>query len=522
FRIDPTDVYIRSEAGSLPLDAGDGFDVWDYSTFLAPADGGSGDRVLVNLSNTTYHFDINRSSATPLTALSQLSELDLKDGEYVLANTQTGSRLNVSSGSGEGGAGAIAATGNNASIEGVIGGGADDVFVGDDDANLFVGNGGDDLIAGGAGNDTIFSGEGDDFIVPGEGADFVNGGRGINVIRVSSSDLNQDTYTLDGDGVNTFELAEATAGGSDGNVNTIDGINNWRPGTTGVDLVDGGDGIAKSVVGTSSNDTIDLNGVATRNISEVDGGGGDDTIGTATISKLFTTSYNGGAGQDTLILNLTFDQINAINQSGAFTRDVRDFIEDATSNFNTPELNVSAINFERGNLGIVAPATEYDLQGDPVAITINKVVAVEGGSSGRTVSSGADLTLNAQADAASTAEALSVADLSSALVQADQVKGVDAISFTIGGDLGGAAVVDHRASVLASSGDARTDAAMAAHGLGLDRSSLSSGGSIELRLLASVDGSSTAQSRGTVADADGTVEVAASRDTSFNAGADLT
>jgi len=533
-QIDPVGDFLSDEAGSAQLDGRSGFDVLDYSTFEGdgsgilidqggdtPNGGSSSDRVFVNLSNAVYHFDINLSGT--VTTNADLSANDNEVGEYVLEQTRTGSRFNTD-GTGEGGSGAFVAgtdvvgSSNDSSIEGVIGGGADDVLVGDDDANLLVGNGGDDLIAGGAGNDSIYGGDGDDFIIPGAGADFVNGGRGINTIRVTSDDINQDTFTLDGDGVNTLDLREEAGDLTPTEINIT---GNFTPSELGVDVVNGGDDAPRSIQGNAANNTINLGGVTTNNISEVNGGEGSDTIGNAMVSKVITTTYDGGVDTDgtpdtdVFILNVTFDQLAAINQSGAFTRDVRSFTEDASGRtFSTPELNISAQNFELGSLNAVAPVTEYALQGDPAAFTYNTAIAVDGS----TVSAGATFTLAANANAVSEATAASVGDLSSALVQADEVKGVDASSFTVGRSLTGTGTAQQSASASASTGDARTDAMLAAYGLGVDRSAFNAGEAITLSLSGTVAGTSTAASLATIADADGTVEVAGSRDSSFIAG----
>jgi hypothetical protein len=405
----------------------------------------------------------------------------------------------------------------------VIGGAADDVLGGDDNANLLVGNDGDDLISGGGGADTIYGGEGNEFIIPGEGADLVYGGAGINTIRVSGSDLADDTFVIDSTGVNVFELFDA-GGGADGNEDTIDVIGNFNPGANGIDLVDGGE-TAKSINGDGADNIIDLSRVALKNIGTVSGGGGSDTISTSPLSKIVNTSYFGGDGvadaatdRDHINLTLTFEQIRDLNASGEYVTNLQNYLDNPTGQtFKSESLPLTASQFETVDVVVVGPAVMNALQGDPIATTFNKVLGVDR----VTVASGAELDLSAQATADSNATTASVPHIVSSLVQANRVKGADQLSATVGTDLTADFGADHNASASAVTVDNRSDAVLAAYGLGIDRSSVIVGEEAEVGIAAEVVAATTAASKNDVVNASGVVEAAGSRDSSLTAGRSL-
>ena len=489
------------------------FDVLDYSSF------GSSNIVYANLSPIAYTFDFNDNAT-----------LDVNLGEIKLSNTSTASRISVSSDAGGSVAtGVVSGFGGNSgivagTIEGVIGGAADDRLVGDSSANILSGNSGSDYLAGLGGNDTIYGGLGDDRIIAGAGVDNVNPGGGINTIYVTSSDLSEDNFILDRTAINSFELL-GTKSGTDLNVTGKAG--DWNPGGDNINVLNGGDlqstGVGNNFYsvnlnGTSSADNWNFSTNALDNIQTVSLGSGNDSVATAPITKGVNVLYDGGANSDNVTLNITFEQFAALNASGLFVADVQNYLDAPTNNtLNSLLLDFRAQNFETAGLSAVTPALFNDLQADPAALTFNTVL----GASSITLTSGADFNLADSANATSTATASSSADISSALVQANNIKGTDASSFTAGGSIAGESSANHTAAAAASTADNRTDSVLAAYALGVDRSSFSSGESIDLSLIGTVTASTLASSIGYVATAASTSEAAGSRDSSYTAGSDL-
>jgi hypothetical protein len=516
--------------GSFSVNAGAGtLDTLDYSSFA------SSSPVYVNLSNSSYSFDFDANGVIDETA-----------GEITIENSYSATNINVDPGlillqsttdSTADGAGANSGTpagpvvvesafggqyGVN-SFEVVIGGAADDAIVGNDSANLLAGNAGADRIAGQGGGDTIYGGKGDDYLIPGEGADLVNGGEGINTILITSSDLANDTFAVDPNGINIFKL------NGDGSTTTseIDAPSgSWNPGAQGIDLLDGGDPeedsagntVYDTVNGTATTDDYQFAGTAFKNISDVNLGAGDDSVGTAPTSKGIKVSYDGESGEDNITLTLTFQQFARLNQSGLYVADVQNYIDDPSGKtFTSNQADLTATNFESGGVQVITPAVYNALQGDPAALIFNTSVGLQGVSA----SNGDDLALAATATTSSTATARSTADLVSAFVQANIVKGADAVSLSSGAGLSGTASADQTASASAITVDDRSDSVLSAYGLGVDRSNLAAGGDINLSLSGGVNADTLAQAVSGVVNASATGEAAGSRDTSLSAGADL-
>ncbi|MFM7086178.1 MAG: beta strand repeat-containing protein, partial [Cyanobium sp.] len=408
-------------------------------------------------------------------------------------------------------------------FEVVIGGAADDAIVGNDANNILAGNAGADRIAGLGGADTIYGGKGDDYIIPGEDADVVNGGEGINTILITSSDLAQDTFAVDPNGINIFKL---NGDGSSANTTAIAApTGTWNPGAQGIDLLDGGDPevsagvtIYDTINGTTNNDDYQFGSTAFKNISDVNLGAGDDSVGTAPTSKGIKVSYDGESGSDAITLTLTFQQFARLNQSGLCVADVQNYIDAPTGQtFRSNQADFTATNFESGGVAVVTPALYNALQGDPAALTFNSSIGLQGVN---TTSSGA-LDLIASALTSSSATAFSSADLVSAFVQANSVKGADAVVISSGTNLSGTASADHNAAASAITVDDRSDAVLSAYGLGVDRSSLSAGGDLTLNLTGRVAADTVAEAGSGVVTANGTAEAAGSRDSSLTAAGDL-
>ena len=490
-RLDPTDV----NTGSIDAKGGS-LDTLDYSTFDAASP------VLVNLSSAAYSFDFDNNG-----------KIDTTIGEITITNGNSATNVMVGEASSQGGANGVFG------FEVVLGGAADDAIVGNADANLLVGNAGDDRIAGGAGNDTIYGGTGDDYIVPGDGADYVNAGAGINTIAITSSDLAQDTFNVDPNGINIFALQ----GNGGNNTSSIDAPSGyWNPGAQGIDLLDGGDPVVSGGVtiydtinGTSNADTYEFGGVAFKNIGSVDLGAGNDSVGTAATTKGIKVNYDGNTGTDSITLNLTFGQFAKLNASGLYVADVQNYLDNPNGKtFSSSQADFTANNFETGGVAVITPGVFNALQGDPAATTFNTAY----GARNSTITSGNDVNLSASALTTSTATATSVPDIVSAFVQASGVKGSDAISVTSGGSTSGSTTASQDASALSRTVDDRADSVLSAYGLGTDRSSFTAGQDITLSLSGNVKADTSAESVGFVVNASGTAEAAGSRDSSLTAG----
>ena len=496
-RIDSTDV----NTGSIDAKGGS-FDTLDYSTFNSTSS------VVVNLSNASYSFDKDANGA-----------IDTTKGEIKLDYANSATNINVAQVSTQGGASGVA------DFEVVIGGAADDAIVGSDEANevnLLVGNAGADNIAGLAGADIIFGGTGDDYIVPGEGADVVNAGAGINTVAITSSDLAQDSFAVDPNGINIFKLQ------GEGNQTSVISApsGSWNPGRQGIDLLDGGDPVVTgsgssqvttydTINGTINNDNYEFGGTALKNISKIDLGAGNDSVGTSGSTKGINVLYDGNTGTDSITLNLTFSQFAKLNASGLYVADIQNYLDNASGKtFTSSQADFSATGFEKGGVAVLSPGVFNQLQGDPAANTFNTAF----GARNSTVTSGGDINLSTSALTTSTATALSSSDIATAFVQASEVKGSDAVTVSSGGSIAGSTTASQNATTLASTVSDRSDSVLSAYGLGTDRSSFTAGTDITLSLAGNVKADTSAASVGYVSTASGTVEAAGSRDSSLTAG----
>jgi hypothetical protein len=516
----------RTVGGTYSADGGAGnLDTLDYSSFA------NDKPVYVNLSAASFSFDIDANGT-----------IDTTSGEIKLENVYSATNINVDPASvagtpaeGSYSPGAFGGSYGVNNFEVVLGGAADDAIVGNDAANILAGNDGADRIAGLAGNDTIYGGKGDDYILPGEGADVVNAGQGINTILITSSDLAEDTFAIDRNGINIFKLE---GDGSSSNKSEIQGpstiplnpgdpVKPWDPGAQGIDLLDGGDpdsdgsgnAIYDTILGTANDDIYLFDGTAFKNISDVKLGAGNDSVATAPTSKGIKVSYDGGENPgntdtDNITLTLTFQQFARLNQSGLYVADVQNYIDDPDSKtFSSNQADLTATGFESGGVQVIAPAIYNALQGDPAALIFNSSVGLQAVNA----SSGKDLALAASALTTSTATASSTRDLVSAFVQANTVKGADAVTVTTGANLSGSATADQTASASAITVDDRSDVVLSAYGIGIDRSNLIAGADVDITLSGNVEADSIGQAGASVVNVNGTVEAAGSRDSSLTA-----
>jgi Ca2+-binding RTX toxin-like protein len=478
--------------------AGGSFDTLDFSGLDQT------NPVMVNLSDSSYSFDIYSNG-----------KIDANASKIILNNAYSSSRIGSSSPTGEGVA-------NGAKgFEVVIGTAGNDAIVGNGSDNILAGNDGNDYLAGGAGDDTIYGGNGDDFIAPGDGKDTVYGGLGINVISISSDSFGYDNIYYE---TNSINIVKVDGSNSDGDPTGLQ-MGNSIP--QGINLIDGGDPTANSVtkeiqydklIGTPNSDQYDFSRVALKNIGTVDLGDQDDDISTSATTKGVKVAYLGGTENagDSITLNFTFDQLAKLNQSGSYVADVQSYIDDPNGNtFSSNQADFSASQFEFAAINAITPAIYNQLQGDPAALTFNSAYGVLNSQ----ISGGQDVSLSAVADTTSTATAASVGDIVSALVQANNVKGAENVQLTAGGSLSGAgSAAKQSASASAITVDDRSDSVLSAYALGVDRSSFIAGNDLSLSLSGQVDATTLAQSQAYVAKANGTVEVAGSRDSSFTAG----
>ncbi|MEC9345728.1 MAG: tandem-95 repeat protein [Pseudomonadota bacterium] len=158
--------------------------------------------------------------------------------------------------------------------------GDDVVLAGDGDDRILAASGAD-TVAGGAGNDLIFGGAGSDTLSGNEGADLIDGGDGSDFVDFGSE--------FGASGV-VVDLSAGTATDTDGNADTLVGIENVL-GSFNDDTLTGDAG-DNSLAGGSGNDSLsggDGN-------DTLRGDGGDDTL-------------DGGTGTNTVDYSREFGEI---------------------------------------------------------------------------------------------------------------------------------------------------------------------------------------------------------------------
>ncbi len=234
-------------------------------------------------------------------------------------------------------------------FENLAGGSANDILIGNEQANSIWGGGGNDNVKGGAGDDQLFGEGGNDTLDGQAGADLMDGGAGSDLIDYSQR-TNGVTVTLDGQ-------ANDGEPGENDNVITANGDNDIVRGGSGNDTFmgsawadrfqggpgddsfwggGGGDDFAGGTgwdtahydnVSASTNLNVSLDGVANdagpgegdnvgsdNSVEEVDGGPGNDTLtGNDQANKLVGNAGNdflrGGLGADTLIGGANVDTL---------------------------------------------------------------------------------------------------------------------------------------------------------------------------------------------------------------------
>ena len=139
-------------------------------------------------------------------------------------------------------------------------------------------------IDAGSGNDTVTGSSGADTIIGNIGNDVLAGGAGNDVFLVS---IGAGTDRFDG-GAN-YDIVQAIAADVAVTVNATTFVN--------VEAVSSGGFAGLRLVGTTSADTINLSGLILTGVSEINAGGGNDTVTGSSGSDTIT----GAAGNDVLI-----------------------------------------------------------------------------------------------------------------------------------------------------------------------------------------------------------------------------
>jgi Ca2+-binding RTX toxin-like protein len=182
----------------------------------------------------------------------------------------------------------------DAGLDVLNGGGGDDILDGGADVDNMNGNDGNDTVIGGAGNDTLYGGAGDDvFLVGvGSGMDAFDGGTGYDIIKATA-----DNTVFTFNGPSQFVAIEQLSAGGFKNVTIVGTTGNDEMHFNGLASIDGmpistGAG-ADSVDGSQSADNIK----SEAGTDTVFGWGGDDVIDGGTEAD----HLNGNDGNDTII-----------------------------------------------------------------------------------------------------------------------------------------------------------------------------------------------------------------------------
>jgi trimeric autotransporter adhesin len=222
----------------------------------------------------------------------------------------------------------------------VTGGGGNDTLIGFENVigtdfdDILTGTAGNNVLNGGEGNDKLFGGAGADTLDGGEGDDEMTGGTGNDTYIVDSSGdkifedpgssggidtvIASQTYSLKDSAANVENLTlDADAGDIDGTGNALSNI---ITGNDDENVLDGGDGGNDTLLGGGGADTLKTYG-------------GNDILNGGTGADEMT----GGAGNDTYYVDNVLDNIIELDGGGtdtvistatAYTLD--DFVENLT------------------------------------------------------------------------------------------------------------------------------------------------------------------------------------------------
>ena len=219
-------------------------------------------------------------------------------------------------------------------IENIIGGSAGDTLIGDSFANIFMGGAGNDTLNGNSGSDTAdYSDKSNSVSVTLNGSNSVS----VRVGGVIEDSIRNIENIIGGSGVDTLtgdSLANTFKGGSGNDV-----LN----GNSGIDTADYSDKTdsVRVTLTTSTAASVYVDEViedSIRNIENVIGGSGDDSLTGDTLSNTFkggdgNDTLNGGTGTDTAdYSDKTFAVRVTLTTSTAASVFVNDFAEDLISN----------------------------------------------------------------------------------------------------------------------------------------------------------------------------------------------
>jgi Ca2+-binding RTX toxin-like protein len=188
----------------------------------------------------------------------------------------------------------LAAAGQGANLEVIVGGSAADRLTGNAAVNWISGNGGDDVITGGGGDDTLLGRDGNDTLIGGTGNDRLIGGDGDDILIGNAGD---DTYQFDPVASAVAEvdtISEYTNAGSD----TLDFSNLATAVTVNLNQV---------TVATHARRTVKVGALAQAGQLEnvIGGSAGDNITGNGAVNVLVGNSGNdtllGGGNRDILI-----------------------------------------------------------------------------------------------------------------------------------------------------------------------------------------------------------------------------
>lgn len=183
------------------------------------------------------------------------------------------------------------------SIEGLVGGRKDDVFIGNSSDNIFD---------GGCGNDKLYGGDGNDKLIMSFGRDILDGGSGRDIVDISNSDMAEYKFIIDlnkgyDNYGNKYISIEAVAAGNKDDIVIGNSEDNGFSGSDGNDSLYGGDG-NDVLRGQGDNDLLD-GGKGNDNLQ---GGDGDDVL----VGGEGDDILQGGAGNDLLIGGLGNDSLS--------------------------------------------------------------------------------------------------------------------------------------------------------------------------------------------------------------------
>ena len=259
------------------------------------------------------------------------------------------------------------------SIEGAIGGAANDTIFGDANSNLLRGGQGSDTLVGRGGSDTLVGEAGDDWIVGEDGDDLLEGGAGINVLIGGAGtdlasyasqtaslwiDMPAGVYSAAGVWDVFFQSIEGVLGGSGNDSIFGNALDNTLRGGGGDDALIGGAGNDRLeggtgfdwIVGGEGNDRL----IGGEGVDVLTGGAGADTFDLGTAAG-WDVAFDFNAAEDRFALGgLSWLGFLSIDADGDGQTDDT-LLGYAGGNF--VALNASGLSLEQWNALVDAPAS---------------------------------------------------------------------------------------------------------------------------------------------------------------------